>query len=408
MSNIIEELKTRKILDNITNQEKFDSLPKGAGVYIGFDPTGSSLHLGNYIQISILKKFEAAGYAPIAVIGGATGMIGDPSGKSKERNLLDDEELNNNKSAITNQLKSFGLNVVDNYDFYKDMNVLDFMRNVGKLLNVNYMISKDVVKSRLETGISFTEFSYQLIQGWDFKKLYENNNVFIQVGGSDQWGNITSGIEIIRKTIGDKNKAIGITTKLLTSSTGKKFGKSEKGAIFLDKKMTSPYEMYQFLLNTTDDDVEQLLLWITSLSIDEVKTIIADHKGQEYKKIAQKALAKEVVIDIHGSEAFEETELITSILFGGMSINGLTLKQVEPLMTTLINTTVSSKNIVDVLVGVGAATSKRQAREFIENNSVEINGNKETNANTDIDFAKFNGKAIIKRGKRNFYIASSK
>ncbi|WP_420330570.1 tyrosine--tRNA ligase, partial [Mycoplasma marinum] len=219
---LIKELKERGILKDITNEEKLAKLPKGARVYIGFDPTAYSLHLGNYVQISILKRFEKHGIKPIAVIGGATGMIGDPSGRSEERNLLSSNALLENKSAIRKQLESFGIEVIDNYEFYKDMNILEFLRDAGKLLNINYMLSKEVVKSRLEQGISFTEFSYQLLQGWDFKRLYEEHNVMIQVGGSDQWGNITSGIEIIRKTLGDKNLAVGMTTNLLTGSDGKK------------------------------------------------------------------------------------------------------------------------------------------------------------------------------------------
>ena len=402
---ILEDLKNRKILNNITSQEKFDKLPKGVGVYIGFDPTSSSLHLGNYIQISILKKFAKFGFRPIAILGGATGMIGDPSGKSKERTFLGSKELAANKKAIKSQLEKYGLTVIDNYDFYKNMNVLTFLREVGKLLNVNYMINKDVVQSRLDTGISFTEFSYQLIQGWDFKKLYEDNDVRIQVGGSDQWGNITSGIEIIRKTQGDKNLALGITTELLTTSSGKKFGKSEKGALFIDSSITSPFEIYQFLLNSTDDDVEKFLLWITELEVKEINELMVEHNMEPFKRIAQKKLAEQVVKDIHSKEEADNVIKLSNVLFGKGDITKLKTSQIAQLENVIPTINSKGGNILELLVELKVATSKRQAREFIESNSISINGIIINNNEFIITPKEFGKKySLIKRGKKKFYL----
>ena len=289
--NILQELKDRGILDNITSQEKFKKLSKNSGVYIGFDPTALSLHLGNYIQITILKRFQKAGFKTFAVVGGATGMIGDPSGKSQERNLLDQETLKQNKNKIKKQLNSFELNVIDNLDFYKNTNVIEFLRDTGKLLNISYMLNKEIVKTRIDSGISFTEFAYQLIQGWDFYQLYKKHQVKVQIGGSDQWGNITAGTEIIRKKIGDKNNAVGITTKLLTTSSGKKFGKSEGNALFLDKNITSPFEIHQYILNTPDKDVSKLLKWLTFLSINEISHIMQKHAKNPKERLAQKKIS---------------------------------------------------------------------------------------------------------------------
>ena len=402
---ILEDLKQRKILNNITSQEKFDKLPKGAGVYIGFDPTSSSLHLGNYIQIAILKRFKKYGFKPVAILGGATGMVGDPSGKSKERTFLDVKELNSNKAKISKQLEKYGLKVIDNYDFYKDMNVLDFFREAGKLLNVNYMINKDVVKSRLETGISFTEFSYQLIQGWDFKKLYEDFDVKVQVGGSDQWGNITSGIEIIRKTQGDDNLALGITTELLTTANGKKFGKSEKGALFIDKTITSPFEIYQFLLNTTDEDVEKFLMWITDLELKDINTLMSEHNKEPFKRMAQKKLAFEVVKDIHNKEDANNAIEISDVLFSGGDISKLKTTQVAQLENVIPTSTSKTKDLLEELVNIGAVSSKRQAREFIESNSISINGKTISDVDHKIKPIEFDKKySIIKKGKKKFFL----
>ena len=403
--NILDELKQRGIFSNITNVEKFNKLKKGDAVYIGFDPTAESLHLGNYIQISMLKRFESYGFKPVAVLGGATGMIGDPSGKSQERNLLSPEKLIDNKEKIRAQLASYGFEVVDNYDFYKDMGVLDFLRNVGKLININYMLNKEVVSSRLETGISFTEFSYQLIQGWDFKSLYDNHGVRVQVGGSDQWGNITAGVEIIRKTVGDDNEAVGITTNLLTTASGKKFGKSEGNAIWIDRNMVSPYTLYQYLLNTPDSDVEKILKWVTYLSVEEVDAIVAKHNEEPRLRHAQKILAFEIVKDVHDEDSANEAIAISEVLFGKRTVDSLSIGQALQLAEVIPSFEGVTGNILDVLVATKAAQSKREAREFVSNGAVEVNGVKVTDLDADIQPDGFDGKVtIIKRGKKKFLV----
>ena len=402
--NILEDLKKRGIFNNITNEKKFMSLKKGEGVYIGFDPTAKSLHLGNYLQIATLLRFKKFGFKPIAVLGGATAMIGDPSGKSSERILLDNKQIEINKKHIKKELESFGLKVIDNYDFYKNMNVLTFMRDIGKLLNVNYMINKDVVASRLETGISFTEFSYQLIQGWDFKILYEKNNIKLQVGGSDQWGNITSGIEIIRKVLGDDNQAVGITTNLLTTASGKKFGKSEGNALWLNKQMTSPFELYQYLLNTPDQDVEQILKWATLLSLDKIESIMQKHKKEPFKRYSQKQLALEVTGQIHSSEEAKGAVKISEVLFSKGDVSDLTLNQALQLEGSVPTFEKIKGNILDALISIKAAKSKREAREFVQGHAIEVNGIKVDSEYFEIKPG-FSGKAaIIKKGKKSFYL----
>ena len=393
---ILDELKSRGIFKDITSEEKFRKLVKGDKVYIGFDPTAKSLHLGNYIQISILKRFEQEGFKPVAVLGGATGMIGDPSGKSEERNLLSKEVLEENKLSIKKQLESFGFEVIDNYDFYKNMNVLEFLRDAGKLLNVNYMLAKDSVSSRLETGMSFTEFSYQLIQGWDFKELFEKHNVKVQIGGSDQWGNITSGLEMIRKSSGESSDAIGITTNLLMSSSGKKFGKSEGNAIWLDETMTSSFQLYQYLLSTSDSDVEQLLLWLTTESEEVIKS-------QEARE-AQKLLAFNVVKDIHGKEKAEQALVTTGILYGSTKEESLTTKQALSLEGSIPTFNNIVGNIEDVLIETKLATSKREAREFLTASSIKING-VIANSESVVSIESFDKKAnIIRRGKKKIVL----
>lgn len=397
--NILNELKHREILKDITNMEKFSQL-KNESIYIGFDPTAISLHLGNYVQMTILKRFKEAGFEPIAVLGGATGMIGDPSGKSEERNLLSESDLKNNKDKIRKQLESHGFKVIDNYDFYKGMNVLDFLREVGKLLNINYMMAKDSVSSRLETGISFTEFSYQLIQGWDFKELYDNYNVRIQVGGSDQWGNITSGVELIRKTNGEDNLAVGITTNLLTTTDGKKFGKSEGNALWLDPSMTTPFQMYQYLLSANDNDVEIFLKWLTFIQLDEIESIMNRHRENPSTGFAQKKLAYEVVKDIHGDEAADEALTITAILYGGADISNMSASEILSLEGSVPTFVGKYGKVIDVLTETNLAQSNREAREFLNAGSISINGTKIVDENFEVK-PSYDGKAnVIRRGKK--------
>ena len=403
--NILQELKDRNIIDNITSEKKFNQLSKNSGVYIGFDPTSSSLHLGNYIQISILKRFQKYGYKIFAVLGGATGMIGDPSGKSQERNLLNEKDLLNNKNKIKKQLENFGLNVIDNFDFYKNTNVIEFLRDTGKLLNISYMLNKEIVKNRIESGISFTEFSYQLIQGWDFYKLYKEYNVKIQIGGSDQWGNITAGTEIIRKKIGDKHDAVGITTKLLTTSSGKKFGKSEGNALFISKDLTQPFEIHQYILNTSDKDVEKLLKWLTFLPINKISKIMKIHAENPKNRFAQKELANEVIKDIHSENELKKIHIAQDILFGKREVLSLSTNEVLSLEGILPTFESSIINLLDLLIFIKAASSKREAKEFIENKAIEVNGEKISDINYQIKKELFNGKrTIIKRGKKRFYL----
>ncbi|QDY87787.1 tyrosine--tRNA ligase [Mycoplasma anserisalpingitidis] len=404
--NILNELKERGILKNISSEEKFNSLEKGAKVYIGFDPTAQSLHLGNYIQIKTLQRFKQAGFTPIMVVGGATGMIGDPSGRNTERNLLDSKTLENNKEKIRKQLSKFDIDVVDNYDFYKDMNILYFLREVGKLISINYMLSKDVVSSRLENGISFTEFSYQLIQGWDFYQLYKLHNTKIQVGGSDQWGNITTGLEIISKKC-ENPDAVGITLNLLTDENGNKFGKSTGGgSLWLDKDMNSPYNLYQFLFNQPDSQIEKLLLWLTSLEINEIKNIIKNHFENPSLQNAQRVLAFEVVKDIHGYNEAQKSFNLSQFIFNPQfDITSLKLNEFENMIDHFkVLEVKNDSNLVEELMKNEVFKSKREVREFIQNKSLKFNFTP-VDENTKISSNLFDNKyAIVNKGKKQIFI----
>ncbi len=404
---LILDLKSRDIINNISNEDKIKNLQKGDGIYIGFDPTATSLHLGNYIPITILKRFQNAGLKSFAIIGGATGMIGDPSFKDSERILLDNSTVINNKIAIKKQLESFDLEVLDNYDFYKDVSFLDFLRDVGKSITINYMMAKESVSARIENGLSFTEFSYQLIQGNDFKLLYENKNVKIQAGGSDQWGNITTGLELIRKSFGE-NDALGITINLLTDSNGNKFGKSVGQPIWLDKSKTSSFSMYQYLLNQSDSDVEKLLKWYSYFTMDEIKTIIENHNENKSQKNAQKILAFEITKDIRGKEEAIKAKEITAILFESKEkITTLTMKDIEEIKNDIPFYDNQGENIktIDLLVNSKIAVSKREAREFLLSKTISIDGLVVTNENEEIIASNFNKKYLfIKKGKRTYFL----
>ena len=404
---LILDLKSRNIINNISNEDKIKNLQNGDGIYIGFDPTATSLHLGNYIPITILKRFQNAGLKSFAIIGGATGMIGDPSFKDSERILLDNSTVVNNKLAIKKQLESFGLEVLDNFDFYKDVSFLDFLRDAGKNITINYMMAKESVSARIESGLSFTEFSYQLIQGNDFKVLYEKNNVKIQAGGSDQWGNITTGLELIRKSFGENN-ALGITINLLTDSNGNKFGKSVGQPIWLDKSKTSSFSMYQYLLNQSDNDVEKLLKWYSYFSMDEIKTIIKNHDENKSQKNAQKILAFEITKDIRGEEEAIKAKRITTILFDSKEkITTLTIKDIEEIKNDIPFYDNQGQNIkiIDLLVNAKIAVSKREAREFLLSKTISIDGLVVTNENEEIVASNFNKKYLfIKKGKRTHFL----
>ena len=397
--NIINELQERGILQNCTDVKNVINA-KNSGVYVGFDPTAPSLHLGNYIQIITLLRFKQLGYSVYYVMGGATAMIGDPSGKNNERKLLNENKIILFKEKIQKQLESFGIEVIDNLKFYEKMSLIDFLRKVGKLLNVNYMISKEVVKNRLSIGISFTEFSYQLIQAWDFLQLYKNNNVKIQVGGSDQWGNITSGLEVIRKVTNNKNHdAAGVTTKLLVNSHNEKFGKTSSNTnIWLDPNLTSPFALYQFLLNLPDNDIKKMLKWLTFLPIEKIEKIMIQHNKKPNLKIAQTLLAEEVTQHIHGTAQLKSSKRISHFLFNKSENVALTDQDYQQLKCAIPYHEGKEMNIIDFLIIVKLCKSKREAKELIKNGAIRINNCKITDSLFTIGGnQKF---TIIKCGKR--------
>lgn len=409
MHNLIKDLKARNLINNITNEEKLKkALAENKGIYVGFDPSADSLHLGNYIMIMLLKRFRLHNIKTFALVGGATGMIGDPSGKSAERNLLDKTILEHNITKIKYQLEKFtNSQVINNYDFYKNMTFLDFLHDVGKLININYLLEKEIISSRLDVGISYTEFSYNLLQGYDFLQLYKNDNIAIQAGGSDQWGNITTGIEIIRKSLGDDNIACGLTINLLTNSEGKKFGKSEKGAIYLDENKSSVYEMYQFLINQTDADVEKLLNFLTLIDVDEINKIMQAHKENPALRIAQKALAQAVVVDVHGQQKYEQALHISQVLFNG-NINELNQEEFNIAIKSLPTTKLDKDEIkiIDLLNLANISSSNRVARDFLSTGSILVNDIKVNDENflvkkQDAINQEF---SIIKKGKRNYFL----
>ena len=413
--NIIDDLNYRGLIEQYSNEEAVrELLDKPTTIYCGFDPSASSMHIGNFVMISLLMRLQQAGHKIIAIVGGATGMIGDPSGKSKERNLQTKETLAANTAAIKAQLERFldlsdpnkGM-IINNYDWLGDMNILDFLRDYGKYFPIGYMLSKEIVASRLEAGISFAEFTYQILQAVDFYHLHHTEGVTIQIGGNDQWGNLTGGLELIRKIDGNDEKVEAMTCRLITRSDGKKFGKSEKGALFLDPELTSPYQLYQFFMNTTDEDAVRYIKVFTFLSHDEIEDIAREHIANPGMRIAQKKLAYEVTVLIHGKAAADEAVAMSNVLFTG-DVASLTEKEIIELLGSLEIKVEEGLNLVDLLIKVGAAQSKTQARTFIAQNSVSVNGEKVT------DEAKVYTKAdalhdkylIIRRGKKNYFLAS--
>ena len=402
--NLYEDLKWRGLIQDISDEELINKLNnEKLTVYIGTDPTADSMHIGHYSSFLISKRLEKYGHKPILLVGGATGLIGDPK-PTAERPMITKEEVENNIEGLTKQAKEiFGFEVVNNYDWIKDINVIDFLRDYGKYFNVGYMLAKDKVKSRMETGITFAEFSYMILQALDFLYLYENKGCTLQVAGSDQWGNITSGIELIRRKI-DKT-AYGMVMPLVTDSNGVKFGKTEGNALWLDKNKTSSYELYQYLINLEDSMIISYLKKLTFLSREEIEEIEKNHNEHPELREAHKILAREIITDLHGKEEYEKAVRISEALFKGNftelskeeieeAFKGREVKQIE-----------LNKNILDVLVDIGAASSKREAREFVSNNSIEIKGNKVNELDKIIDKSYLiNGFLIIKRGKKNYYI----
>lgn len=398
-----EELKWRGLIKDISSPELEEKLNEGGlNFYIGTDPTADSLHIGHYSTFLIAKRLARAGHNPMLLVGMATGLVGDPRGTT-EREKVERSVIEANYVKLKKQVEDlFGMKVVNNYDWFSKMNYIDFLRDVGKYINVGYMINKDLVKRQMESGISYAEFSYMLIQGFDFKYLHENYGVDLQIGGSDQWGNLTTGIELIRKTSGDEVFAFSIP--LVTDSNGKKFGKSEGNAIWLDKNKTSSYKLYQYLINLEDVMMETYLKLFTFLDKKEIDSIMLEHNAKPEDRIAQKRLAKEIITDIHGVEEYSKAVKLSQVLFTE-EFSDLTASDIEEIFigNEIIN--ISNSNILDLLIELKAASSKREAREFVGNGAVKINGIKVTDLDyvtTDNDF--IGDYIIVKRGKKNYYV----
>ncbi|MFH0423722.1 tyrosine--tRNA ligase [Streptococcus sp. A11] len=414
--NIFEELKARGLVFQTTDEEALvKALTEGqVSYYTGYDPTADSLHLGHLVAILTSRRLQLAGHKPYALVGGATGLIGDPSFKDAERSLQTKDTVDGWVTKIQGQLSRFldfenGDNkaeMVNNYDWFSDISFIDFLRDVGKYYTVNYMMSKDSVKKRIETGISYTEFAYQIMQGYDFYELNDKHNVTLQIGGSDQWGNMTAGTELLRRKA-DKSGHV-MTVPLITDSTGKKFGKSEGNAVWLDADKTSPYEMYQFWLNVMDDDAVRFLKIFTFLSLGEIAEIEKQFDAARHERLAQKILAKEVVTLVHGKEAYNQALNITEQLFAG-NIKNLSANELKQGLSNVPNYAVQTEdnlNIVELLVTSGIVNSKRQAREDVANGAIYVNGERVQDLDYTLsDSDKIDGElTVIRRGKKKYSV----
>ena len=414
--NIFEELKERGLVFQTTDEEALvKALTEGqVSYYTGYDPTADSLHLGHLVAILTSRRLQLAGHKPYALVGGATGLIGDPSFKDAERSLQTKETVDGWVVKIQNQLSRFldfenGDNkavMVNNYDWFGNVSFIDFLRDVGKYFTVNAMMSKESVKKRIETGISYTEFAYQIMQGYDFYELNDKYNVTLQIGGSDQWGNMTAGTELLRRKA-DKTGHV-MTVPLITDSTGKKFGKSEGNAVWLDAEKTSPYEMYQFWLNVMDDDAVRFLKIFTFLSLEEIAEIEEEFNAARHERLAQKILAREVVTLVHGEAAYKQALKITEQLFAG-NIKSLSAKELKQGLNNVPNYAVqadNNRNIVEILVAAKISPSKRQAREDVQNGAIYINGERIQ----DLDYTLSdddkidNELTVIRRGKKKYFV----
>ncbi|GAA2826682.1 tyrosine--tRNA ligase [Lactococcus raffinolactis] len=415
--NIFEELKARGLIFQTTDEAALIKALTETSVnfYTGYDPTADSLHLGHLVPILNMRRLQLAGHHPVALVGGATGMIGDPSFKDTERSLQTTDTVAQWSESIKQQLSRFlsfeGDNaavVVNNYDWFANMNVLEFLRDVGKYYTINYMMSKESVKKRIETGISYTEFAYQILQGYDFYQLNENHGVNLQIGGSDQWGNMVAGTDLIRKKSGNETHVI--TVPLITDSTGKKFGKSEGNAVWLDADKTSPYEFYQFWLNIADADGVKFLKIFTFLSLDEIDEIAKAFEAAPHERLAQKTLAKEVVTLVHGEAAYQQAVNISEQLFAG-HIKTLSVKDIKAGLKDVPSYTVASDfdgNLVNLLVNAKISPSRRQAREDITNGAIYLNGERQTDLDyflSDTDKLE-NELTVIRRGKKKYTIVN--
>ena len=402
---LFEDLQWRGLIQDISNPELERLLnEEEVTFYIGTDPTADSMHIGQYSSFLISKRLARAGHHPILLVGGATGLIGDPK-PNTERPMISKEEVEKNFKGLKAQAENiFGFEVVNNFDWTKDINVIDFLRDYGKYFNINYMLAKDKVKSRLETGITYAEFSYMILQALDFLHLYETRGVTLQVAGSDQWGNITSGIELVRKKL-DK-EVYGMVMPLVTDSNGVKFGKTEGNALWLDKNKTSSYELYQYLVNLEDSMIIEYLKKLTFLTKEEIETIEKNHLENPHLREAHKALAREVITDLHGSNEYESAVKISECLFNG-KINELTSEELESAFKGVPTFELKlDEKIIDILVNNNIASSRREAREFLTNNSITVNGEKITDENKviskdDLLYEKF---LIIRKGKKKYFI----
>lgn len=414
--NFLDELVWRDLVKDVTNVEGLkERLKTPISLYCGFDPTADSLHIGHLQQLVLLKRYQREGHHPIALLGGATGMIGDPR-PTTERQLLDDEALEHNVLSIGNQIRKIlesddnPVQVLNNADWLKELTVLDFLRDYGKYFSVSSMLAKDTVAKRLETGISFTEFSYTILQAIDFNYLHKNHNVDLQIGGSDQWGNLVSGTELIRRMQTSDREVFGVTSPLITKSDGSKFGKSEGANVWLDAKLTSPYELYQFFINTSDADVMNFIKRLSLKSVDEINAIEKEFLEAPHNRHAQKELAAEVVELVHGKDGVNNALKLTEAFFSG-NIQDLSVNQIQELYKNSMAYDISEDiNIVDLLVEAKFLPSKREARQMITNNAISVNGERIN----DVDFIVSKDNAIenqitvIKRGKRHYHVVNHK
>lgn len=426
LKNFVEELKWRGMVHDVMPETEEHLMETMRSAYVGFDPTADSLHIGNLVPIMLLSFYQRCGHKPVALVGGATGMIGDPSMKSSERNLLDEATLKKNQEGIRNQLSQFldfsteienSAVIVNNYDWMKDFTFLDFIRNVGKHITVNYMMAKDSVKSRISgdsaEGLSFTEFTYQLIQGYDFLHLYRNLDCTLQMGGSDQWGNITTGTELIRRVDGGKGYAL--TCPLITKGDGTKFGKSEGGNVWLDANRTSPYKFYQYWLNSSDDDAERYIKIFTFLDKETIEKLIAEHKEAPHQRVLQKRLSQEVTTTVHGNNEFEKAVKASEILFGNSTSDDLKSLDEKTFLDVFDGVPQAEiardemKNGIDIIGALAEKTgflnSNGEARRALKENSISVNKEKVSDGfiitENDLINEQF---VLLQRGKKNYFI----
>lgn len=414
-ADLFQELKERGLVYQTTDE---DALVKhlneeSVKLYVGFDPTADSLHIGHLLPILMLRRFQQHGHVPIALVGGGTGMIGDPSFKDQERQLNTLETVQNWSQSIKNQLSRFidfdneenPAIIANNYEWLGKLSMIDFLRDVGKNFTINYMMGKESVKRRIETGISYTEFAYQLLQAYDFLKLYDNYGCLLQLGGSDQWGNITSGIELMRRE--RDVQGFALTMPLITKADGTKFGKSEGNAVWLDAEKTTPYEFYQFWINTDDRDVIKFLKYFTFLSLDEIAEIEKEFTAAPETRVAQKALAKEVTTLVHGKEAYEQAVHISQALFSG-NIKELSVSEIKQGFKGVPSYTVpqdADLKLLEVLVASGLVQSKRQAREDLQNGAIYINGDRVQDLEYQLsDENKIGDIVVLRRGKKKYFL----